>query len=340
MSPSYKLKTKSIIITSLIKHHYAESRLDQRQKINTQHDNIYVKGRRLRPRTALENKRQWLAQSNTILTGGTKRFFVSYPVERLFFNIALSRKAACEAAPHGRACLHKPEGTLLEGFVPNPSTLPAGLFVPATSRLEGWRADSCPPPGPRPSHANTRHLVAITELQPGRHPEGHAKAWRLPISARWTRGRPGARSALHYRRRRTVYISPMRDWGGRRGCQDFSHLLFGSEIQILSVCSSARVPRTLGGVGQRQVEIAIAIGAMSRISSRCGTPNVQRGHFSELLLIKDAAILNKQRGLGWRWLHAAIGRPPSPAQRRTLFLCRFIYIWGKTFSASSFQRLR
>lgn len=95
----------------------------------------------------------------------------------------------------------------------------------------------------------------------------------------------------------------MRAWGGRRGCQDFSHLLFGSEIQILSesaVCSSARVPRTLGGVGQRQVEIAIAIGAMSRINSRCGTPNVQRGHYSELPLIKDAAILNKQRGLGRR----------------------------------------
>lgn len=61
-----------------------------------------------------------------------------------FFNISLSREAACEAVPHGRACLHKPEETVLEGFVSNPSRLPAGLFVPATSRLEGWRADSRP----------------------------------------------------------------------------------------------------------------------------------------------------------------------------------------------------
>lgn len=91
--------------------------------------------------------------------------------------------------------------------------------------------------------------------------------------------------------------------GAGGGVRIFLIFFLDPKIQILSesaVCSSAREPGILGGVGQRQVEIAIAIGAMSRISSRCGTPNVQCGHFSELPLIKDAAILNKQRGLGWR----------------------------------------
>lgn len=121
----------------------------------------------------------------------------------------------------------------------------------------------------------------------------------------------------------------MRDWGGSRGCQDFSHLLFGSEIQILSVCSSARVPRTLGRVGQRQVEIAI--GAMSRTSSRCGTPNVQRGYFSELSLIKDAAILNKARP----WL-ALITRgnwptPVSCTEKDTVLVQIHLYLGKDLF---------
>lgn len=153
---------------------------------------------------------------------GEQRGFCFLPCRvAFFFNISLSRQAACEAAPHGRACLHKPEGTVLEGFVPNPSTLPAGLFVPATSRLEGWRADSRPPSGLHPSHGITSHLVAITELQPGRHPEGRAKSWRVPISASWAGGRPDALPALHYRKRRTVYISPVRDWGMGRAVRIF-----------------------------------------------------------------------------------------------------------------------
>lgn len=171
-----QLKTKSIITTSLMKHTLCRVSARSASQINTQ-QNIRQTGETLATTNDLGKYEAVISTGQHNSYRWEQRGFL-FPTlsSGSFLNIALSRKAACEAAPHGRACLHKPEGTVLEGFVPNPSTLPAGLFVPATSRLEGWRADSRPPSGPRPSHANTRHLVAITELQPGRHPKGRAKA--------------------------------------------------------------------------------------------------------------------------------------------------------------------